>query len=139
MVRRKRRRAPGDDSARRERELQEGRIGEVLLDLRSALLKAQRCRVTLTRYGLSHRRWLEIVRDIDPNLRFMARPQEMDAIVVYLESAGRPVEIEQLVTEMSGRGVATIERIRQIIRFNVQTGKLKRHGDGRIGLPKPSK
>ena len=120
----------------REKEVRQGRIGMVLLDLRSAILKAERCRRTLTFYGLSDRRWLEIVKDIDPNLRFMARPQEMDAIVVYLESAGEPVTRSQLVNEMAQRGIGTMERIRQVIRFNLQTGKLKLFPDHRIGLPK---
>jgi hypothetical protein len=136
MARKKRRRARRKRLTLRERELQRGRIGMVLLELRSAFLKAERCRRTLTEYGLSHRRWQEIVRDIDPNFRFMARPQEMDAIVIYLESVGEPVKTERLVNEMAARGVGTWERIRQIIRMNLQNGKLKLLAENKIGLPK---
>ena len=128
--------ARGKRPTLREKEMQQGRIGMVLLDLRSAILKAERCRRNLALYGLSERRWLEIVKDIDPNLRFMARPQLMDAIVVYLESAGHTVEKAQLVREMANRGVGTPERIRQVIRFNLQNGKLKLSPDSKIGLTK---
>jgi hypothetical protein len=123
-------------SERLERELQEGKLGTVLLDLRSGLLKIERSRRALTEYGLSQRRWLEIVKDIDPNLRFLVRPQVMDAIVVYLESVDGPVERTQLVNEMAARGVGTWERIRQIIRMNLQNGKLKLLAENKIGLPK---
>lgn len=133
MARKKRRTRNGD--RRVDKQLKQGRIGEILLDIHRGIYLVERSRRALTRYGLSHRRWLEIVRDIDPNFRFMARPQEMDAIVTYLESVGEPVEKRDLVNEMAGRGVGTLERIRQVIRMNLKSGKLKQVAENQIGLP----
>lgn len=110
------------------------KIGKVLLDLRDALRKAERCRRALAGYGVSRRRWQEIVRDIDPNLRFMARPQLLDAVITYLESLTEPVEIDNLVTDLHERGAGTAERIRQVIRMNLGAGRLERHPENRIAL-----
>jgi hypothetical protein len=135
MARKKRRGHNRNRGRTIEKELEQGRIGEILLDIHRGIHLVERGRRALTRYGLSHRRWLEIVRDIDPNFRFMARPQEMDNIVTYLESVGEPVKKRQLVNEMAGRGVGTLERIRQVIRINLKTGKLKEFPENQIGLP----
>lgn len=133
MARKKRRARNGD--RRIDKELKQGRIGEILLDIHRGIYLVERSRRALTRYGLSDRRWLEIVRDIDPNFRFMARPQEMDAIVTYLESVGEPVEKRQLVYEMAARGLGTLERIRQVIRINLKSGRLQHYAENRVGLP----
>ena len=55
------------------------------------------------------------MKDIDPHLRFMARPQLLDAIIVYLQSAGGPVDRDQLAHELSAQKVDTLERVRRVI------------------------
>ena len=67
------------------------KIGTVLLALHDAIRGAQQCRQALHALGISRKQWLEIVQDVDPDLRFLARPQLLDAIVTLLEEAGKPL------------------------------------------------
>ena len=48
-------------------------VGALLIDLRNALQQAERCRLALRDLGYSHERWQEIVKDVDPELRFGRR------------------------------------------------------------------
>lgn len=131
MVRGRRNEDPG--SSGRSRRVD--KFGETLLELRDALRKAESCRRTLQGKGFPQRRWLEIVKDIDPHLRFMARPQLLDAIIVYLQSAGGPVDRDQLARELSAQKVDTLERVRRVISQNLDNGRLVLHPGNKIGLP----
>lgn len=111
------------------------RMGAVLLDLSNAIRRAERCRLILRSMGLSERRWQEIVKDVDPALRFMVRPQMIDAIITHLESAGEPVSRDLLVRELSEQGAGVPERIRHSITANLRSRKLVLHPDNKIGLP----
>lgn len=118
-----------------EVEWQTSRIGEKLLELRDAVRKAEDCRRYLASYGLSQKRWHEIAADVDPHLRFMVRPQLRDDIVTYLDSLGKPADLNRLVTDLHARGAGTVERIRQVIRLSLQSGRLERNPDNSISLP----
>jgi hypothetical protein len=111
------------------------KFGGVLLDLRDSLALAEQCRRVLKGKDFSGQRWLEIVKDVDPDLRFMARLQILDAIVVYLQSAGKPVNRETLARDMAMQKVATLERIQQRINTSLRSGKLALFPDHKIGLP----
>jgi hypothetical protein len=113
----------------------ENKFGALLLELRDALEKAARCRRELQDRGFPKRRWLEIVRDVDPHLRFMVRPQLLDSILIFLEDAGEPVNRESLVTELNAQEAGPRERVRQVIDQSVKSGKLVLHPDNKIGLP----
>ena len=109
--------------------------GKLLLDLRDALHRAKRCRVALSGLGYSREEWQEIVSDIDPELRFVMRPQIFDAILVYLEYVGKPVSKDALVRELHAQAAATPQRIRQSITLNLRCGNLLLHPGNKIGLP----
>lgn len=109
--------------------------GELLLDLRDALHRAQRCRVALSGLGYSREEWQEIVKDIDPELRFVLRPQVFDSILVYLESVGKPVSKNDLVRALHAQAAGTLQRIRQSITLNLRCGNLMLHPGNKIGLP----
>jgi hypothetical protein len=111
------------------------RIGPVLLELRNALRRAERCRRVLKRFGFSEQRWLEIVKDVDPNLRFMVRPQILDAIVTHLLSVGEPVGKEELAHKLFAERVESLERIRQSITVSLRSRKLANWPHNKIGLP----
>lgn len=110
-------------------------VGAILLALRNALRRAERCRLELDRMGYSRQQWQEIVREVDPELRFMVRPKTVDAIMGYLRSEGKPVARESLVRILSRQRVAEARRIRQSITANLQNQKLVLYGGKRIGLP----
>ncbi|HEY7403661.1 MAG TPA: hypothetical protein VIB39_09080 [Candidatus Angelobacter sp.] len=110
-------------------------VGELLLDLRDALQRAQRCRLALQGLGYSHKRWQEIVRDIDPDLRFALRPQILDAILSHLQGAGKPVNRKALTRILHMQEVGTLQRIRQAITLNLRSGNLLLYPGNRIGLP----
>jgi hypothetical protein len=84
--------------------------------------------------GYSPEQWQEIVKEVDPELRFMVRPKTLDAIMEYLRSEGKPVARASLVTVLSGRRIAEARRIRQSITANLHNQKLVRYGN-KIGLP----
>lgn len=109
--------------------------GKLLLDLRDALHRAKRCRVALSGLGYSREEWQEIVKDIDPELRFVLRPQLFDAILVYLESVGKPVSKAALVRALFALGTGTPQRIRQSITLNLRCGNLRPYPGNKIGLP----
>lgn len=113
---------------------EDNRFGPLLLDLRDALEKAARCRRQLHDRGFPRRRWLEIIQDVDPHLRFMVRPQLLDTILVFLEDAGEPVDRETLVTELASREAGPRERVRQVVAQSLKNGRLVLHPDNKIGL-----
>src|SRR5262249_43135416 len=79
-------------------------VGALLLDLRNALQQAERCRLALRDLGYTHERWQEIVKDVDPELRFVLRPQILDAIIIRLQSVGKPVKRQTLVRDLNIQG-----------------------------------
>lgn len=110
-------------------------VGAVLLDLRNALQQAERCRLALKALGYSQARWQEIVRDVDPELRFALRPQILDAIVTHLQSVGEPVKRQALVRDLNAQGAGIPQRIKQSITQNLRAGNLTLYKGTRIGLP----
>ena len=110
-------------------------VGGVLLDLRNALRQAERCRLALRRMGYSQRRWQEIVKDVDPELRFVLRPQILDAIITRLQSIGEPVSRRLLVRDLNTQGAGVVQRIQQAITVNLRSGNLVLMPENKIGLP----
>lgn len=111
------------------------KIGAVLLDLRDAISSARQCRQTLNALGISRREWLAIVQDVDPELRFLARPQALDGIVALLEKAGEPLLREALVRKLLLQGAGSSRQIRNCIHVCLRTGILTGHLGDKIGLP----
>jgi hypothetical protein len=111
------------------------KIGTVLLDLRDAIRSAQQCRQTLTVLGVSRREWLEIVQDVDPEMRFLARPQALDGIVALLEKAGEPVSRETLIRKLLLQGAGSSRQIRYCIHVYLRIGVLTVHRGDKISLP----
>jgi hypothetical protein len=110
-------------------------VGAVLLDLHSALRKAERCRILLIQLGYSEKRWQEIVRDVNPELRFMVRPQVLDAIITYLRTVGQPVNRKTLAQILHSQRTASLMRIKQTITVHLRNGNLKLFEENKIGLP----
>jgi hypothetical protein len=110
-------------------------IGPLLLELRDALRRAERCRITLFRMGYSQKRWLEIVNDVNPELRFVLQSQMLDPIITYLKSVGKPVDRNRLARELYAQAVGPIQRIRQSITINLRSGNLTLHSGNKVGLP----
>jgi hypothetical protein len=110
-------------------------VGALLLDLRDALRQAERCRLALKRLGYSQERWQEIVREVDPELRFVLRSQILDAIVTHLLSVGEPVNRQELVRDLNAQGAGIPQRIQQSITSNLRSGNLTLHAGNMIGLP----
>ncbi|HEU5414384.1 MAG TPA: hypothetical protein VFW31_11535, partial [Candidatus Angelobacter sp.] len=124
----------GRFASKRERALAQS-VGAILLDLRSALRRAERCRLKLSHLGYSQQRWQEIVREVDPELRFMVRPKTLDAIVAYLRSEGKPVDRESLVRVVAAQRGGEARRIRQSVTANLHNQKLALYAENKIGLP----
>jgi hypothetical protein len=125
---------------RREAAAQRGacrgeKIGAVLLDLHDAIRSAQQCRQTLTTLGVSRKEWLEIVQDVDPDLRFLARPQVLDGIVALLDKAGEPLARETLVRKLLSQGAGSSRQIRNCVHVYLRTGVLTGYRGDKIGLP----
>jgi hypothetical protein len=110
-------------------------IGALLLDLSNALQQAERCRLALKALGFSQARWQEIVRDVDPEMRFALRPQILDAIITYLQSVGGPINRQQLVRDLNAQGAGIPQRIKQSIAHNLRSGYLMLYPGNKIGLP----
>lgn len=110
------------------------KIGTVLLDLHDAIRNAQQCRQTLHALGVSRKEWMEIVQDIDQDLRFMARPQALDVIVALLETAGKPLERETLVRTLLEHGGSS-RQVRDCIYAYLRNGSLTLYRGDKIGLP----
>lgn len=113
--------------------------GKLLLDLRDALHRAKRCRVALSGLGYSREEWQEIVKDIDPELRFVLRPQLFDAVLVYLESVGKPVSKDALIRALFAQRAGTPQRIQHSITLNLRCGNLMLYPGNKIGLPRREK
>ena len=110
-------------------------VGALLLDLRDALRQAERCRLGLQALGYSPVRWQEIVRDVDKELRFLLRPQILDAIVIHLQSVGEPVPRQELVRDLNAHGAGVPQRIKQSITQNLRSGNLMLFPGNKVGLP----
>ena len=110
-------------------------VGAVLLELNNALRTAARCRITLRQMGYSEKRWQEIVKDVTPELRFMLRPQVLDAIISHLDSVGHPVNRKVLAQTLYAQGAASLMRIKQAITTHLRSGNLKLFEENKIGLP----
>jgi len=111
------------------------KIGTVLLDLHDAIRRAQQCRQTLTALGVSRKEWLEIVQDVDPEMRFLARPQMLDGLMTLLEKAGKPLGRETLVRKLLVHGAGSSRHIRNCIQAYLSNGSLRLYQGDKIGLP----
>lgn len=110
------------------------KIGTVLLDLHDAIRRAQQCRQTLHAAGISRKEWLEIVQDVDPGMRFLARPQMLDVIVALLEKAGKPLDRAVLVRALLLQGGSS-RQVRYAIHGYLRDGSLTLYQGDKIGLP----
>lgn len=110
-------------------------VGPVLLDLQGALQRVERCRVALFRLGYSRQHWQEIVRDVNPELRFVLGPRLLDRTLTYLESVGRPVSRKSLTHALHSQGAGPLQRIRQSITSNLRSGNLAHFPGYKVGLP----
>lgn len=110
------------------------RAGATLLELRNALMRAKECRRVLDQLEFSSERWMEIVTEVDPEIRFMVHPQVMDAIVQHLKREGKPMARKALVRELSHVQVATAQRVRQTITLGLRSAKLALFPNKSIGL-----
>jgi hypothetical protein len=110
------------------------KIGTVLLDLHDAIRSAQQCRQTLHALGISRKEWMEIVQDVDQDLRFLARPQALDVIVALLETAGKPLGREALVRTLLEHGGSS-RQARYRIHGYLRDGRLTLYRGDKIGLP----
>lgn len=113
---------------------QGAKIGPVLLDLHDAIRSAQQCRQTLHAVGISRKEWMGIVEEVDPDMRFLARPQELDVIVALLEKAGKPLDRATLVRALLLQG-GTSRQVRYSIHRYLRTGRLTLYPGDKIGLP----
>lgn len=110
-------------------------VGALLLDLRNALQQAERCRLALKALGYSQTRWQEIVKDVDSELRFVLRPQILDAIITRLQSIGEPVNRQELVRDLNAQGAGIPQRIKQSITLSLRSGNLMLYPGNKVGLP----
>src|SRR6476469_1083611 len=110
-------------------------IGPLLLELRDALRRAERCRIALFRMGYSRKRWLEIVNEVNPELRFVLKSQMLDPIVTYVKSVGKPANRSTLSREFYAQAAGPMQRSRQSITVNLRSGNLTLYPGNRVGLP----
>lgn len=110
------------------------KIGTALLDLHDAIRSAQHCRQTLHAVGISRNEWMEIVQDVDPGMRFLARPQLLDIIVALLEKAGKPLDRAVLVRALLVQGGSS-RQVRYSIHGYLRDGNLTLYQGDKIGLP----
>ena len=110
-------------------------VGPILLELRDALRRAERCRMALFHMGYSRKRWLEIVNEVNPELRFVLKSQMLDPIVTYLKSVGKPMNRSRLSRELYAQAAGPMQRIRQSITVNLRSGNLTLYPGNRVGLP----
>lgn len=111
------------------------KIGTVLLDLHDAIRSAQQCRQTLHALGISQKEWMEIVQEVDPDMRFLARPRGLDVIVALLQKAGKPLDREALVQTLLVQGGSSRQARYRIHRY-LRNGSLTLYRGDKIGLPK---
>lgn len=109
--------------------------GSLLLELHNSLYRAERCRVALLDLGYSRENWQEIVRDVNPELRFILSPRLLDRIITYLESVGRPLSRRSLTRTLHLQGAGALQRIRQTITSNLRSGNLAHFPGYKVGLP----
>lgn len=109
--------------------------GPLLLDLHDALHRAESCRLALLSLGYSHENWQEIVRDVNPELRFVLSPRLLDRTITYLESVGRPLSRKSLTRALHLQGAGALQRIRQSITANLRSGNLAHFPGYKVGLP----
>jgi len=109
--------------------------GPLLLDLHDALYRAERCRLALLSLGYSREYWQEIVRDVNPELRFVLSPRLLDRTITYLESVGRPLSRKSLTRALHLQGAGALQRIRQSITSNLRSGNLAHFPGYKVGLP----
>jgi len=110
-------------------------VGPILLDLHNALQRAERCRVALIGLGYSREHWQEIVRDVNPELRFVLSPRLLDRTLIYLESVGRPLGRKSLTHALHSQAAGSLQRIRQSITSNLRSGNLAHFPGYKVGLP----
>src|SRR5215470_15145669 len=110
MARQKKQQPPINLSTRGQTKV--ANIGPLLLELRDALRRAERCRIALFRMGYPQKRWQEIVNEVNPELRFVLQSQMLDPIITYLQSIGKPVDRNVLVRELYAQAVGPIQRIK---------------------------
>jgi|SRR5689334_21788512 len=110
-------------------------VGALMLDLCNALQQAERCRLALKDMGYPQVRWQEIVRDVAPELRFIVRPQILDAVITHLQSVGEPVERQELTRDLNAQGAGIPQRIKQSITHGLRSGYLMLYPGNKIGLP----
>lgn len=109
--------------------------GPLLIDLHNALQQAERSRLALLSLGYSREYWQEIVRDVNPDLRFVLSPRLLDRTITYLESVGRPLSRKSLTRTLYLQGAGTLQRIRQSITSNLRSGNLAHFPGYKVGLP----
>ena len=110
-------------------------VGPVLLTLRNALQQVEQCRIALKAMGYSHKRWLEIVHDVNPELRFVLHPKMLDSIIAYLKGVNKRVHRNKLAHDLYAQGVGPLQRIRHSITTNLRSGKLTLDSRNKVGLP----
>jgi hypothetical protein len=110
------------------------KIGALLLELRDSLERAAQCRLSLEERGFPRERWLEVVKDVDPHLRFMGRRQILDVLVDHLHSEGVAIPRRRLAHQVALQGAATLARVQYAITVNLRNGNLSRFPNNRIGL-----
>jgi len=78
---------------------------------------------------------MEIVAEVQAELRFIVRPDLLDAVIQHLLKAGKPVTRRALVRDLVQQRVGGAERIRQSITLGLRSGELALFSGKMIGLP----
>lgn len=110
-------------------------VGPVLLTLRNALQQVEQCRIALQAMGYPQKRWQEIMRDVNPELRFVLQPKMLDSIIAYLKSVDKRVHRNKLARDLYAQGIGPLQRIRQSITTNLRSGNLTLDSRNKVGLP----
>ncbi|MBZ5508781.1 MAG: hypothetical protein LAO78_25250 [Acidobacteriia bacterium] len=75
------------------------------------------------------------MKDVDPELRFVLRPQILDAIITRLQSVGEPIDRHELVRDLNAQGVGIPQRIKQSITHGLRSEHLMLCPGNKVGLP----
>jgi hypothetical protein len=110
------------------------KIGDTLLKFRNALIRAKKCRRVLVQQDFSQERWMEIVAEVEAELRFIVRPDLLDAVVQHLLKAGKPITRRAVVRDLVQQRVGGAERIRQSITLGLRSGELTLFPGKMIGI-----
>ena len=78
---------------------------------------------------------MEIAAEVEAELRFIVRPDLLDAVVQHLLKAGKPITRRAVVRDLVQQKVATAERVRQTITLGLRSGQLTSFPHKTIGLP----